>query len=261
MVQLALGWAVFLVWALVTFTVLEHAWPRRPGHPAPRRIAIAACLLAVDAAIARAIVPSSPAAGPIARIVLAWLVTEVLLYWVHRAMHRVPMLWRFHRMHHGGEPLSWVAAWYLHPVDAALLASCAWLGGVVAGAGIAGVTWFVVGRRAWTVLLHANLAWPRTALDEIVATPPFHDRHHCEELAPANFASTLPVLDRLFGSHAVLHDAPQIGSPGRHELEPDRASVTAPGEAACDQAAGAVRQGAPEREDVVAGQKLGHERI
>jgi len=30
-----------------------------------------------------------------------------------------------------------------------------------------------------------------------------HHRHHCEDLAPANFASTLPVLDRLFGTSAA----------------------------------------------------------
>lgn len=218
MLQLVLGWCTFLGWALVTFTALEQVWPRRPGRPGARRVAIAACLLAVDAAIARAIVQSSPAAATLAPIALAWLLTEVLLYWVHRAMHRVPALWRFHRLHHDGEPLTWVTAWLVHPVDAALFAGCAWLGGAIAGAGVAGAAWFVVGRRAWTVVLHANLAWPRSALDAIIATPPFHHRHHCEDLVPANFASTLPVLDRLFGSHATLRDTPEIGSHGIHDL-------------------------------------------
>jgi len=87
-----------------------------------------------------------------------------------------------------------------HPVDAALFATCALLGGVLAGAGAPGAAWFVVGRRAWTVLLHANIAWPTSALDRIVATPAFHHRHHREDRAPANFASTLPVLDHLFGT-------------------------------------------------------------
>jgi sterol desaturase/sphingolipid hydroxylase (fatty acid hydroxylase superfamily) len=204
MAQFALAWCVFLAWAFVTFTALEHVWARRSGRPAPRRIAAAALLLAVDGAIARVVVHASPDPQPLVRLTLAWLLAEVLLYWVHRAMHRVPVLWRFHRLHHDGEPLAWTTAWYLHPVDAALFAACAMLGGVLAGSGAPGAAWFVVGRRAWTVLLHANLAWPASVLDRIVATPAFHHRHHREDLAPANFASTLPVLDRLFGTSAEV---------------------------------------------------------
>ena len=55
-------------------------------------------------------------------------------------------------------------------------------------------------RRAWTIVLHADLAWPPSALDRVIATPPFHRRHHREDLPPGNFASTLPVLDRVFGT-------------------------------------------------------------
>jgi sterol desaturase/sphingolipid hydroxylase (fatty acid hydroxylase superfamily) len=199
----ALAWGAFLAWGFATFTALEHVWARDHGRPGARRIALAAALLAVDAAIARVIVRSSPDPEPIARLVLAWVVAEILLYGLHRAMHRVPWLWRFHRLHHGGEPLAWATAWCVHPVDAALFAACATLGGVLAGAGAPGAVWFVVGRRAWTVLLHANIAWPASALDRIIATPPFHHRHHREDLTPANFASTLPILDHLFGTAAV----------------------------------------------------------
>jgi sterol desaturase/sphingolipid hydroxylase (fatty acid hydroxylase superfamily) len=219
MVHFALAWCAFLAWAGATFTALERVWARHPARPAPRRIAAAAILLAVDGAIARVLVASSPDPQPVTRLVLAWLLAELLLYWVHRAMHRVPVLWRFHRLHHDGEPLAWATAWYVHPVDATLFATCAMLGGMLAGSGAPGAAWFIVGRRAWTVLLHANLAWPASVLDRFIATPPFHHRHHREDLAPANFASTLPVLDRLFGTAA---GALQIGTsePGPARLDP-----------------------------------------
>jgi sterol desaturase/sphingolipid hydroxylase (fatty acid hydroxylase superfamily) len=143
--------------------------------------------------------------------VLAGLVAELVVYWLHRAMHRVPWLWRFHRLHHDGAPLAWVSAWRVHPVDAALFAAAALIGGVVAGSGAPAALGFVVGRRAWTVLLHADVAWPASPCDRVVATPPFHERHHREDLPAANFASTLPVLDQLFGTYAVgsLSDAPR----------------------------------------------------
>ena len=158
MVQFAVAWCAFLAWAIATFTVLERFWPRHDRRPGWRRIAGASILLAVDAAIARAIVVTSADGAPVARLALAWLIAEVLLYWVHRAMHSIPLLWRFHRWHHDGEPLTWVTAWVVHPIDAALLAACALAGGVLAGAGAPGAAWFVVGRRVWTVLLHANVS-------------------------------------------------------------------------------------------------------
>lgn len=207
MIPFALAWAVFFAWAIATFTALERVWARHPGRPGGRRIAMAAGLLAVDAVIARAIVRPLPGPQPLVRLVLAFVLAEFLIYWIHRAMHHVPALWRFHRLHHDGEPLAWVTAWYVHPIDATLFATCAMLGGVLAGAGAPGAAWFIVGRRAWTVLLHSNVAWPASVLDRIVATPPFHHRHHREDLAPANFASTLPLIDRLFGtcSEPVRH--------------------------------------------------------
>jgi sterol desaturase/sphingolipid hydroxylase (fatty acid hydroxylase superfamily) len=34
------------------------------------------------------------------RCVLYLLLVDVLQYWRHRALHRWPLLWRFHRLHH-----------------------------------------------------------------------------------------------------------------------------------------------------------------
>jgi sterol desaturase/sphingolipid hydroxylase (fatty acid hydroxylase superfamily) len=206
MASFAVAWCAFVVWALASFTALESVWARHAGRPGVRRIAIAAGLMAIDGAIARLVVRTSDAGAPMARLVLAWLVTELAMYGVHRAMHRVPWLWRFHRLHHGGGPLAWTTAWLIHPIDALLFASAAALGGLLGGAGIPGAVWFIVGRRAWTVVLHANIAWPASVLDRVIATPAFHHRHHREDREPANFASTLPVLDWLFGSDADTLD-------------------------------------------------------
>ena len=202
--SLATAWLALVAWAAVSFTALEHVWARRPGRPSGRRIAFAIGLLAIDAGIARLLVglPSPDGdSAPIARIAAAWLILEVLMYGVHRAMHRVPWLWRFHRLHHADVPLAWTTAWISHPIDALLFSSCAALGSLLAGASPAAAAGFVVARRAWTVLLHANIAWPASPLDRVIATPAFHHRHHAEHMGPANFASSLPLLDLVFGSY------------------------------------------------------------
>jgi hypothetical protein len=202
--RFALGWLVLVVWSLATFTLLERLRPRHRHHPRARRIAEAAGLLAVDTAIAQSLVSAVDLDGD--RILRAWLATEVLHYALHRAMHRVPLLWRFHRVHHDGAPLAWTTSWYVHPVDTVLLTTAAIAAAALVGGGAAGAAWFVVARRAWTIVLHANLAWPASRLDRLIATPPFHARHHREDLASANFASTLPILDRLFGTYRVTSD-------------------------------------------------------
>jgi sterol desaturase/sphingolipid hydroxylase (fatty acid hydroxylase superfamily) len=144
----------------------------------------------------------APPRADLARDLAALVLAELLLYGVHRAMHAVPALWRFHRLHHVREPLAWHVAWRSHPIDAALFAAATALACAIAGAPLPAAVWFVVGRRVWTVVLHANVAWCPTAADAVLATPAFHHRHHREDLAPANFAGTFALIDRVFGTWA-----------------------------------------------------------
>ena len=195
----AIGWAVFVAWTIAIFTVLEALVPRRSVATRWRSIALGAGLLAIDSAVTR-LLAHTPASADLARIALAWLVTELLSYVLHRAMHRLPALWRFHRLHHTHEPLAWHVAWRIHPVDAALFAITTTIACTLAGAPLATAAYFIVARRVWTIVLHANIAWPTTRLDLVLATPSFHASHHREGEAPANFASTFAFLDRLFGT-------------------------------------------------------------
>ncbi|HEY5944974.1 MAG TPA: sterol desaturase family protein [Kofleriaceae bacterium] len=197
--QLALGWLAFVAWSLVAFTLLERVRPRHHAHPGARRIALAAALLVVDAGLAQLVFHVADLHG--GRIVLTFVAAELLHYGLHVAMHRFPLLWRFHRLHHADAPLNWTTAWFVHPVDAVLIATAGVAAAVLAGGGAAAAAWFVVGRRVWTVVLHANLTWPASRLDGLVATPPFHARHHREDLPAANFAGTLSILDRIFGTY------------------------------------------------------------
>ena len=48
------------------------------------------------------------------------LVSDFTQYWVHRAFHAVPVLWRFHAVHHSAEQMDWLAGSRLHLVDIAV---------------------------------------------------------------------------------------------------------------------------------------------
>ena len=48
------------------------------------------------------------------------LVADLTQYWVHRLFHSIPLLWRFHAVHHSAESMVWIAGARLHIVDVAV---------------------------------------------------------------------------------------------------------------------------------------------
>lgn len=148
------------------------------------------------------------------RVLLAFLGAEVMAYLVHRAMHEVPALWRFHRVHHEPARLSWTAAWRQHPVDVALHALAVALPGLALGVALSSFGVLVLLRRLWTGLLHANVRFDLGPLEGVIATPKFHHLHHSPQprFFNANYAGLLPVLDVLGGTRRT--DAPRRGRRG-----------------------------------------------
>jgi len=48
------------------------------------------------------------------------VIVDLVQYWVHRAFHEIPWLWRFHAIHHSTEVLDWMSGNRQHFVDAAV---------------------------------------------------------------------------------------------------------------------------------------------
>ena len=51
------------------------------------------------------------------QFLLAVLVADLAEYWIHRAFHKVPFLWRFHAIHHSSKALDWIAGSRAHLVE------------------------------------------------------------------------------------------------------------------------------------------------
>ena len=127
---------------------------------------------------------------------------DVAVYWAHRWSHEVPLLWRFHAIHHSTEQLDWISGFRAHPLDGAIVAPpAAFL--LAAGfdgrfTGALALVQFLTG-----LFLHANVRWRLRPLHRVVITPEFHHWHHSyePEAHNSNYSVFLPLWDVLFGTY------------------------------------------------------------
>lgn len=259
---------VWLAALTLLFVPLERFFGQRhAGRPRTELVAdlgfyflsslLPAVLLAVPLALVAVagqrllpeLVPATLAALPLwGKILLGLLIGEVGTYWGHRLSHEIPWLWRFHAVHHSTSQMYFLANTRTHPVDMVVtrlfgMTPLYLLG--LAGPGAAGsaapLALLLVGS-IWGFFIHANLRWRFGPLEWLVATPAFHHWHHSKfEHINRNYASTLPVLDRVFGTHylprswpaAVGIEAPMPVSLGGQLLAPlQRAPAASPPAAA-----------------------------
>lgn len=145
----------------------------------------------------------------IARVLLLLVLTDLANYWVHRAMHRVPALWRLHRVHHSSERLDWLATARGHPLDLALSLTVIALPSYALGATTEGAV-LITFLFLYPFLLHTDAKLPVPAVDHVVVTPRFHHWHHsADPIAHGrNLGSVFSVWDRLFGTALTVDHLP-----------------------------------------------------
>lgn len=141
----------------------------------------------------------------------AWAVLwiELAVYWAHRLLHRVPLFWRFHQIHHSSARLDWIAGARVHPFDRAIGVSIAVVPALLLGVRPIQFGAFAAIQGILAVLLHANVRWRLRPLGRIVATTEFHHWHHSlgEDARDANYAAFLPIFDIVFGTFHLPADA------------------------------------------------------
>ena len=113
-----------------------------------------------------------------AQLALKVVVGDFFRYWLHRAAHSWPALWRLHAVHHAPGKLYTTNVFRFHPAEKALQ--------------------FLSG-----LLQHANcdvrLGW----LNYLVSGPEVHRWHHSRTIAEsnANYAHSFVVWDLLLGTY------------------------------------------------------------
>lgn len=150
-----------------------------------------------------------------AELILVLALFDLWMYAWHRANHRVPFLWRFHRMHHSDPALDATTGLRFHPGEQ-LLSAAARLA-VLPILGMALWQLAIYEALLLPVILfhHSNVRFPRwvdRGLLALVVTPAMHRVHHSrwQPETDSNYGSILPWWDRIFGSFRLREDARTI---------------------------------------------------
>jgi len=141
------------------------------------------------------------------------LVFDVTIYWQHRIFHRIPWLWRLHRMHHTDPDYDLTTGNRFHPLEILLSGMIKVVLIVLMGPPVLAVILAEIILNASAMFNHSNLRLPLAmdrVLRQIIVTPDMHRVHHSiyPEEFNRNFGFNLSLWDRLFRSYC---DQPRDG--------------------------------------------------
>ena len=145
-------------------------------------------------------------AGKLASFVVTILALDGATYLVHRLLHKAPLLWRVHLVHHSDAAVDATTAFRQHPIEGVVrfsfIAAVAWLLGAPP---VAIATYRLLGSLN-AVLEHANIRVPRW-LDRMLVlvwvTPHMHKIHHsrARRETDSNYANLFSFFDRIFRTY------------------------------------------------------------
>lgn len=153
-------------------------------------------------------------------IAIVVLIFDFAIWLQHLITHKVPLLWRLHRVHHADVDMDVTTAIRFHPVEIAL--SMLLKIGLVylLGPAAIAIVIFEIILNGTAMFNHSNLALP-AGLDRIMrkvlVTPDMHRVHHSVQRSEhdSNYGFCLSIWDQLFGTYIEQpkdgHDAMQVG--------------------------------------------------
>jgi sterol desaturase/sphingolipid hydroxylase (fatty acid hydroxylase superfamily) len=155
--------------------------------------------------------------GPVwLEFALAVVALDLIIYLQHQVFHYVPILWRFHMMHHSDLDLDVTSGVRFHPVE--IIISTAVKAAAVLTLGVAplAVVAFEIVLNATSLFNHSNVKIPfsvEPVLRWFVVTPDMHRIHHSMDPREtnSNYGFNVPWWDRLFGTYCA---EPALGQRG-----------------------------------------------
>jgi len=144
-----------------------------------------------------------------------FVASDFTRYWLHRFMHTIPLLWKFHKVHHSAKVLTPITFYRVHPVENILFGLRFSLtigivtgifififGGLLSIMDVLGVNIIIfIYNITGSNLRHSHIKlkyfkW----IEKIFISPVQHQIHHSTKFYNYNFGGTLAIWDLWFGT-------------------------------------------------------------
>jgi sterol desaturase/sphingolipid hydroxylase (fatty acid hydroxylase superfamily) len=163
----------------------------------------------------------------ILRILMALVIVDFLIYWIHRAQHSYETLWRTHAWHHSIEQMYWFSGFrtsffhsFLYNIPQVVIPVTLFrLSPAEAGIGYS-LGLFI------QFIEHTNWKMNFGPLRRVLVTPDYHRIHHAATLHRGkNLATTFRIWDQLFGTYVDPATVPEdyalgLGEPVQRKSVP-----------------------------------------
>lgn len=150
-----------------------------------------------------------------AQITIAILLSDLLEWFSHMLTHKVPILWKFHQVHHSQQELNIFTEFREHPVDGIMRATIRFIPMLSLEPEIA--VWTFVGWslfKAWQGhFIHGNVKTNLGWLRYVMISPQAHRIHHSidQKHYDKNFGVTFSIWDQIFNTYYRKYDEyPQL---------------------------------------------------
>jgi sterol desaturase/sphingolipid hydroxylase (fatty acid hydroxylase superfamily) len=158
----------------------------------------------------------------------AFIILDFAVWLQHVAMHRMPLLWRMHAVHHSDRDLDATTALRFHPFEliVSTLYKSAWV--ALLGVPVLVALAFELWLNANALFNHSNIKLPPRAdrwLRRFLVTPDMHLVHH--SIIPSdqhhNYGFALTIWDQIFGTYAAFQSQQPIGLASAQDERPAHA--------------------------------------
>lgn len=144
------------------------------------------------------------------KLILSIMLYDFCTYWLHRASHKIPLLWRLHRVHHSDITMDSSTTFRFHPIELIIVYQA---GNIVAAACFGldvmslALYYFIV--YIFFFLEHSNLYYPNwlnNTFGLVFVMPDHHRIHHHQDqfYTDSNFADIFILWDRIFGTFKLI---------------------------------------------------------
>lgn len=139
-------------------------------------------------------------------VILAIMILDFMSqYVVHFMLHKIPVMWRFHTVHHSDRHVDVSSGTRHHPIDFIFRETFALIGIIIAGLPLAYYLIYRILTVLFTYFSHADIQlplWLDKTISYVFISPNTHKFHHHHVMpwTDTNFGNIFSFWDRIFGT-------------------------------------------------------------